>query len=43
MIWSAPFQKHGPVMIRNLRSFDSGFTGDNGNWSYLIAPALVGE
>jgi hypothetical protein len=43
VIWSASFQKQGPVMNRNLRSFASGFTGDYWNWSYLVAPALVGE
>jgi hypothetical protein len=43
VIWAAPFQKHGPVMVRNLRSFDSGFADENSNWSYLMAPALVGE
>ena len=43
VIWSAPFQKHGPVMIRNLRSFESGFADDFWNWSYLVVPALVGE
>lgn len=43
VIWSAPFQKHGPLMIRNLRSFESGFADDYWNWSYLVVPALVGE
>ena len=43
MIWSAPFQKQGPLMIRNLRSFDSGFADDYWDWSYLIVPALLGK
>ncbi len=41
--WSVPFQKHGPLMIRNLRSFDSGFEDDYWTWSYLIASALLAK
>lgn len=43
VIWSAPFQKQGPLMIRNLRSFDSGFEDDYRDWSYLVVPALLGK
>ncbi len=43
VIWSAPFQKQGPLMIRNLRSFESGFADDYWDWSYLVVPALVGK
>jgi hypothetical protein len=37
--WYPPFQKQGPLRIRNLRSFDSGFEDDVWNWSYLIVPS----
>ena len=43
VVWSASFQKHGPLMLRNLRSFESGFDDDYWNWSYLVVPALVGK
>ena len=37
--WYPPFQKQGPLMIRNLRSFDSGLEDDDWNWSYLVVPS----
>ena len=38
VIWPYPFPKQGPLRIRNLRSFDSGFADDYRDWSYLVVP-----
>lgn len=43
VIWSPPFEQQSPLMIRNLRSFESGFTDDYWNWAYLMVPAQLGD